>query len=89
MTTNYIKERVEEVWGIVKRDSLASSRIGSPADYTIERLRQALQDIYFKAIEDAKEDVRDCMYEHNVARHGNTPDDAYARVSEALNNLIK
>jgi hypothetical protein len=34
-----------------------------------------------------KKEVEISMLEHNETRHGDTPDDAYARISTIINNL--
>ncbi len=46
---NLIEEAVNEVWEVIKDDSQASAKIGSPSIYTIEKLRQTLSDLYAKA----------------------------------------
>lgn len=41
-----IEKKVEEVWNIVKNDSQASVKIGSPSFTTRKKLHQALQEMY-------------------------------------------
>jgi hypothetical protein len=53
-----------------------------------ERIEKAVKSLLTQRERELKAEWRnkitDCMAEHNDARHGNTPDDAYTRVLELL-----
>lgn len=68
-------------------DNADEQRKNGGYDCMVKTVNSILQD-RSKIISQEKEkwiqDIRNCMYEHNPARHGDLPDDAYIRVLDML-----